>query len=616
MGSRNVNRNVDFVTDDRGRLVGYQAGPGQFSGIPTIDSTGALIGADGLPILQQSNPIVLFAAAGSQAAPLGEAIASLTFGKFGLPAPGVIKIPAGTIPVVAGAGFAVIEVVATFKRTGTAAVNNCTLWLGPTNSSSDQTLANPGMDAADGQTAKFTWHVWLGGTTVDSHCEGWKDNVSGTSDITTGGAFNPAVDNFLTIGTNSLNVADTLMLIGLEALLHVNIAGSAGTVSNAAYGVQPETIFVPAEFHCICSQAWPWNGSVVGTAPTFPVGRISNYDNQKTHWNNVHQAANTITWTNIDTWVANSKAAGVRKGVYVLYGTPQFLASSGGTVAAPYGTAASILSGGGAYPAFGDATMSQLIYFCQQFAARNKAVWGGFFDCVSLWNEPDFLQTPGSSSFWWGTKTQFVDTLYAAYSSFKAADPSLMLIGPGTFSVKNANTGLDQWINQVGTLYPTKRGYDCFDVFASHPYHARPLGYSGNGDLQGLQLGGALGIQTVLASTPRAGCPMVCSEYGVSSVADAELTAYLARSTAFRETFVQRLWIDAMLSGFKFMTAFSLGNTANLMGNLSTDDPGAISGLRKVYVGTVGKTIVTKLSGLLPDGSRLLTFTDGTTYKV
>lgn len=558
----------------------------------------------------------LFAASGSHANPVGDAISSLTFGKFGLPTPGAIKIPANSIPVGGNVGYVILKVSAEFLRTGTAAGNNCTVWLGPTNSPADQTLANPGMDATNGETAGFDWYIMLTSTTVESHARGWKTNSGGTDDVQTGGTFNPAIDNYLSIGTNNLNTADSLALVGLDVTAIVNTYAAQGGVMNSVYGNPAITTYVPPDFFGLCSASWPWDGAAVGTPPTFPVGRLSNYDNPKTHWNNLHQSANTINWTNLDTWVTNAKAAGIKKGIYVLYGTPQFLASSGGTVAAPYGTANSVLSGGGAYPNFGDATLAQLTYFCTQLALRNKTTYGGFFDVISLWNEPDFLQNPGSSSFWWGSKTQFVDTLFTAYTAFKGTDSTLTIYGPGTYSIVDANTGLNQWINQAGTLNPTKHGYDCFDNFASHPYHARPFGYSGNGDIQGLQLGGILSIRNTLLGTSKAASPIGASEYGVSSTAGAELTAFLAKPALYREAFIQRLWVDAMLSGMTFMTAFSYGNAANLMGNLSTDDPGSISALRKVYNACAGKTIINKLSGLMPDGTRKVVFTDGTTYQV
>jgi hypothetical protein len=344
-------------------------------------------------------------------------------------------------------------------------------------------------------------------------------------------------------------------------------------------------------------------------------------------WNRLHTALNTINWTVLDAWVASAKAAGAVRGTYCLYGTPQFLATKGtvgttGTnVLDPYGGAV-----GAAAQAFGGASfpsdLSQLTYFCQQFAARNSSTWGGFFDLVSAGNEP-FISastTPDTQKFWWGTAAQFVDFLWTVKAAL--AGSGLKVASPGTFDLSSITvgdfSGIGTWLNTLGTVNSTKRGYDCFDHIAAHPYHAVPNGsaFSGWGGIDSVQTGGTLPFRAVLAGLPAASGEYHATEYAYDSApGTADLTQWLARPASYRESFVQCLWIDAMLAGVKSMHAFSLGNTANLMGNLSTDDPGSISGLRKVYNACVGKTIVAP-SGITPTGGRFLTFSDGSTYTV
>lgn len=361
---------------------------------------------------------------------------------------------------------------------------------------------------------------------------------------------------------------------------------------------------ISAEFFGLASQDWP----SVGSPPTFPFGRISNFDNSRTHWRSLHTANNTINWAALDTFVTGAKAVGVVKGIYCLYGCPTFLASTGASVAGPYGGLGEI-----AYPN----NLAQLTYFCEQFALRNISTYNRFFDCVSLFNEP-------GSVFWGGTMPQFVDTLWTGFEALKGTDSSLTILTPGTFDLSNITgslfNGIGAWLTVFGSINSTKRGIDCFEAIGSHPYRAFPDGkaFSGAGSILSLQQGGILNFRKVLkqAGHPQAETmPFYVTEYGVSSATDAQLTAYLAQSPLYREYFIQCLWIDAMLAGVKSMTPWSFDNISNLMGNLKTDDPGVVSGLRKLYNACVGKSIVAP-SGVTSSGGRLLTFSDNTIYSV
>lgn len=360
-------------------------------------------------------------------------------------------------------------------------------------------------------------------------------------------------------------------------------------------------IAVPADFFGLASQDWPSTGSV----PPFPFGRITNFDNNRTHWRSLHTSGNTINWAALDTFVSGARAAGAVRGTYCLYGCPTFLASTGAGVAGPYGGLGEI-----AYPN----DLAQLTYFCTQFIARNASTWAGFFDQISLFNEP-------GSVFTSCTTTQFVDMLWTAYAAIKAAAPSMPVLSPGTFDLSSANSGsfwgIGGWLNVAGTVNPTKTGKDCFDRIASHPYTAVPAGraFSGRGSISSVQLGGILAFRKALDGTAQQSAIYDVTEYGYQSAANSDLALFLAQTPAYRESFVQCLWIDAMLAGVKSMCAWSLDNVSNLMGNLRTDDPGAVSGLRKIYNACAGKTIVAP-SGITATGGRFLTFSDGSTYTV
>lgn len=380
-------------------------------------------------------------------------------------------------------------------------------------------------------------------------------------------------------------------------------------------------IYVPASFFGLVSQTWPWDGITTGTAPRFPVGRLSNYDNAATHWGSLHTATDTIDWSVLDGWVSRAKVFGVVKGTYCVDQCPTFLATAGtvattgSNVNAPYG-----IRGGASYPS----SLAQLTYFCQQFAARNISTWGRFFDVVSLFNEPyiSASTTPSTSKFFWGTATQYVDMLYTAFAAFTAADPSLYVISPGTFDLTAVSqthfSGIGTYLTTAGTVNSTKTGKDCFAGMAAHDYHARPDGilYAGQGTIQSLAAGGYRAFQNVLlaAGSPAANGPYHITEYAITSAPDWELDWWNAQTTSYRESFIQRIWMDAMLAGAESICAFSLGNTANLLSNLATDDPGVVSGLRKIYNGVAGKTIVAGFVNA--DGSRTLNFSDGSTYSV
>lgn len=371
-----------------------------------------------------------------------------------------------------------------------------------------------------------------------------------------------------------------------------------------------EPIAVAANFFGLNSQDWPSSGS----APAFTFGSYSNFDNNRTHWNRLHTAANTINWAALDAVVAALQSAGVTDGTYVLYGTPTFLAQG-------YpGTGQSIVNGpysGGSVPGEGSypTDLAQLVYFCQQFAARNASTWSGFFRRVQLFNEPEggnFSGAANATNFFWGTAPQYVDMLWTAYSALKAAAPSLVLLTPGTYNMTTFAT----WLAAAGTVNPTKSGRDCFDAVALHPYHAAPNGtYSARGDMVTLYHGGLRSAASVLAARGRTGLDYYATEYGLdSSSSTGVVAAFLALTASERKQRMSRQIMAAARTGWKGFNLWSLGNANNLCGNLLTDTTGVIAGAQEAYTAIAGKTIVA--GGYYPDGREWLTFADGSSYVV
>ena len=369
-------------------------------------------------------------------------------------------------------------------------------------------------------------------------------------------------------------------------------------------------ISIPAEFFGLASQNWPSTGS----APTFPFGRLTTFNNYRTHWRHLHASSNNIGWADLDAWVVGAKAAGAVKGTYCLYGCPLFLASTGADALGPFGNL-----GECAHPS----DLGQLTYFCTQFAERNISTWGRFFDVVSPFNEPTLgpSTTPGPTFYEWSTAGQFIDKLWTVYSALKAADPTLKVISPGFFRLDNLNdsnfAGLGYLQGVLGTVNTTKRGTDCYEGLATHQYSVVPEGaaVSGKGSVNSLQYGGVRAYRDLVRGGTATNGPIHITEMGFSAAADWEQTLFFAKTAAHREAVIQCVYIDAMLAGVSSIHPWSYGNSENLAGDLATDDPGVISGLRKIYNACAGKTIVAP-SGITATGGRFLTFSDGSTYTV
>jgi hypothetical protein len=357
------------------------------------------------------------------------------------------------------------------------------------------------------------------------------------------------------------------------------------------------------------SRDWPIRAPTSGgngdVDPIFNFGHYSNYDCNALHWRSLHTATNTIDWTNVNALVTAMQGRGVSSGTFAIYGCPTFLAQAGQeSVAGPFGGL-----GEGSYPT----NLAQLTYFCQQFAARNISAWGGFWRNIQLFNEPEggsFSGTASASNFFWGSATQYVDMLYTAYSALKAADPTLVLLCPGTYNM----TVLATWLSATGPV-TGKLGHETFDAVATHPYHAVPNGaYSGRGDFTTLAQGGLTTFRNALAPYGKSGVDFYATEYGIDSSASTGVVAnFLALSAANRAKEITRRCMAAARSGLKTFAPYSYGGS-QLVGDLPHDTTGSALGYKNAYDGMAGKTI--NAGGYYPDGREWLQFTDGTSMLV
>ncbi len=335
-------------------------------------------------------------------------------------------------------------------------------------------------------------------------------------------------------------------------------------------------------------------------------GSYTNFDNNRTHWRSLHSASNTINWSNLDTVVSGLQSAGISNGTYILYGCPTFLAQAGqAATAGPYGGL-----GEGSFPT----DLTQLTYFCEEFALRNTSTWGGFFKRVQLFNEPEsnsFNGVASNANFYWGTATQYVDMLSTAYTALKAADPTLIVMTPGTYNMTTFVT----WLDAVGAT-TGHNGYNCFDAVALHPYHATPNPtYSGRGDFFGLSSGGIDRVHEILALRGRFNLDCYATEYGLDgNSTSGVVAAFLALSADERAKRVKRTFMGAARAGLKLLAPWSYGNANSYFGDLSGDTTGVIPALSEVYTAMAGKTIIR--GGYYGDGRERLEFSDGSIYEI
>jgi hypothetical protein len=332
----------------------------------------------------------------------------------------------------------------------------------------------------------------------------------------------------------------------------------------------------------------------------------STFCNPDSFWTNAHTAANTTDWTKLDAIVSAAKAGGCTSGLYVLYGCPAWLAQPADQAV----NGPNNLPGENSYPT----DLSQLAWFCTQFAQRNRTTWGGFFRWVQLFNEPETGGTPftATASFFKYSAAQFVAQMWTAHAAIKTADPTIETLSAGTFNASVMATWLDA---QEGVTGLGKYGYQCFDNLALHPYYARPNPtYGWRGDFATLNSGGIAVFKALLAARGRIGLKFYATEWGFCTYDPPVSALILEMPAADRATLMARTVIGALRAGFSGLWPWGVGHPNNYAGQLGFDATGLDSGYNAAAAALAGK--FKDSAGYYKDGRESITFNDRTTYVV
>jgi len=380
-------------------------------------------------------------------------------------------------------------------------------------------------------------------------------------------------------------------------------------------------LFIPTTFFGTNTQDWPVRAPTSGgdgtNPPAFQLGIVSTYDCSALSPSVMFTAANTINWANLDLFVTQWVANGVLSGIFAWHSIGAWLAQAGQAATNdPYGR-----PGGGSYPN----DLTQVAYFFQQFIARNKTVWNGFFKAIQVRNEPEANNFAGTTvGEWWGTAQQFVNERAVIYSTVKTADPSMVVLTCGMYNVPTFSTWLAQAAggSDIAAAYPAlvgTMGWQTFDAVASHPYWAtaNPT-YAGRGTHGTLPQGGVNQIRLALVPYNKQGIDIWCTEFGYDSGGSraspsATVQAWLAQSANQRRIETIRRFMSGIRHGLKCMCDFSYGGNL-LCGDQVADTTGYVLGRQQVYSACAGKTM--SAAGYYPDGREWMNFTDGTSLVV
>jgi hypothetical protein len=354
----------------------------------------------------------------------------------------------------------------------------------------------------------------------------------------------------------------------------------------------------------------PTGGGTGSSPPAFGFGTISTMDCNALHWRSLHTATNTISWTNLDTFVTQAKAAGATRGIYVLYGTPTFLAQAGQSAqAGVYGGL-----GEGSHPT----TLSQLTYFVTQFNTRNTGTYAGFFDTIQVWANLDtnttmFSGVASTSSYFWGAAQQFADIITTVKAALTAASSTIIV---GTPSINKAEFNAS-WLTATGlttgVVAATAVGAICANAYSLKYNEYKGIGrstvladrYVGTKALR--KLATSVGLSENI--------PIEMVSFGLSNNnSDGALAQYQALTDAERITYIKRMYVAALRAGVKSICPWSYGSVSYYVGSLVADTLGTITGLTQVHNELVGRTIIS--GGYYTDGREYLELSDGTTYIV
>lgn len=373
-------------------------------------------------------------------------------------------------------------------------------------------------------------------------------------------------------------------------------------------------VTVSKNFFGLNSVDWPTRaptgGGTGSSPPAFGFGTISTMDCNALHWRSLHTATNTINWTSLDTFVTQAKAAGATRGIYVLYGTPTFLAQA--SQAAQAGVYGGL--GEGSYPT----TLAQLTYFVTQFNTRNSGTYAGFFDTIQVWANLDtdatmFSGVASASSYFWGSAPQFADVITTVKAALTAASSSIIV---GTPSINRAESNLS-WLTATGlttgVVAATAVGAICANAYSLKYNEYKGIGRSTVASDRYVGVKALRKLATSVGLSENISIEMV--SFGLSNnSSDGALTQYQTLTDAERITYIKRMYVAAVRAGVKSICPWSYGSVSYYVGSLVADTQGTIAGLTQVHNELVGRTIIS--GGYYTDGQEYLELSDGTTYTV
>ena len=328
------------------------------------------------------------------------------------------------------------------------------------------------------------------------------------------------------------------------------------------------------------------------------------------HWRSLHTASNTISWTSLDTFVTQAKAAGATRGIYVLYGTPTFLAQAG--QAAQAGVYGGL--GEGSHPT----TLAQLTYFITQLNSRNSGTYAGFFDTIQVWANIDadttmFSGVASAANYFWGSAQQFADIVTTVKAALTAAS-STIVVGTPSINKAELNTG---WLAATGlttgVVASTAIGAICANAYSLMYNKYTTIGRA---TVQEDRYVGVRALrQLAVSSGLSENLPIHMVSLGLANNnSDGALAEYQALSTANRINYVKRMYVSLLRAGVSSVCPWSYGSVSYYIGSLVADTLGTVAALTQIHNELVGRTIVS--GGFYSDGREYLDLSDGTTYIV
>jgi hypothetical protein len=294
-------------------------------------------------------------------------------------------------------------------------------------------------------------------------------------------------------------------------------------------------------------------------------------------WRDVATASGVYKWDTTDAFIDAQAALG-RTIIYTVYGTPRWAAPSAlQDYLDPYEVQA-----GGAPPT----NNADAADFIAELLNRYNTSGTRKIHYIELWNEPDFLENPGSQSTWWGTALQLLQMNVAIVTAAKAVDAGIKILSPG---FRHTDRSLAEWLSAYDAA-SNLTGANLVDGIAIHPYTSYYYGatsfYNGRSS--------TCSVVQAQAAVLAAGCaftlPIFITEYGIAGdPMDSTVSEFLATSAQYRKTFVARMLAVAAARGIQFFGIYSYNS--RLFGDLMSDTSGVIAGVSEIQAALPGNTI-------------------------